>query len=166
MSEKDCLVPVEKLRWVCEPALFGFQSTDEIAIMEGSIGQARALAAIDFGLGMTNNGFNLYLAGDPGTGRTSTICSILKRRAREGDPPSDWCYVHNFANPDAPLALSLPAGKGSELAADLRELLDYVRANIPSALESKEYETNRVSIIEKFREKNGEIFSELEKEAG
>ena len=75
MSEKDCLVPAEKLRWVCDPAALGFKSTDEIATLEGSIGQARALAAIDFGLGMTNNGFNLYLAGDPGTGRSSTICS-------------------------------------------------------------------------------------------
>jgi len=166
MSEVDCKVPVEKLRWVCDPAFFGFQSTDEISILEGSIGQQRALAAIDFGLGMANNGFNLYLAGDPGTGRSSTICSILNRRARGGDPPSDWCYVHNFAAPDAPMALSLPAGKGAELAADLRELLDYVRANIPSALESKEYETNRVSIVEQFQEKNGEIFSALEKEAG
>jgi predicted ATP-dependent protease len=165
MSEKDCLVPVEKLRWVCDPAQFSFKSTAEIDTLEGSVGQARALAAIDFGLGMTNNGFNLYLAGDPGTGRSSTICSILKRRAPDGPPPSDWCYVHNFATPDAPLALSLPAGKGSELAADMRELLDYVRANIPSALESKEYETNRVSIIEQFQEKNGEIFSALEKEA-
>ena len=165
MSDYDCKVPADKLRWVCDPALFSFKSTEEIAILEGSIGQQRALVAIDFGLGMTNNGFNIYLAGDPGTGRTSTICSILRRRAKEGDPPSDWCYVHNFQAPDAPLALSLPAGKGSELAADLRELLDYVRANIPSALESKEYETNRVSIIEKFQEKNGEIFSELEKEA-
>ena len=107
MSDADRQVPIEKLRWVCEPSQFSFASTADIAIMEGSIGQARALAAIDFGLGMANNGFNLYLAGEPGTGRSSTICSILKRRAREGSPPSDWCYVHNFTSPDAPLALSL-----------------------------------------------------------
>jgi len=166
MSESDCKVPVEKLRWVCDPAVFSFKTTDEIAYLEGSIGQERALASIDFGLGMANNGFNLYLAGDPGTGRSSTISNILKRRAKDGPPPSDWCYVHNFEAPDAPLALALPAGKGSELAADMGELLDYVRANIPSALESKEYETNRVTIIEKYQEKNGEIFSVLEKEAG
>jgi predicted ATP-dependent protease len=166
MSESDCKVPVEKLRWVCDPAQFDFKSTEEFANLEGSIGQPRALAAIDFGLGMTNNGFNIYLAGEPGTGRSSTICSILKRRALEGSPPSDWCYVHNFAAPDAPLALSLPAGKGSELAAEMRELLDYVRGNIPNALESKEYETNRVAIVEQFQEKNGEMFSALEKEAG
>jgi predicted ATP-dependent protease len=165
MSERDWLVPPEKLRWVCDPAAFSFESTDEFQHQEGSIGQERALAAIDFGLGMANNGYNLYLAGEPGTGRSSTICSILKRRAREGSPPSDWCYVHNFAEPDAPLALSLPAGKGAEFAADLRELLEYVRSTIPSALESKEYETNRVAIVEKFQELNSAMFSELEKEA-
>lgn len=114
---------------------------------------------------MPSPGFNLFLAGETGTGRTSTICSILRRRSVGEPPPSDWCYVHNFAAPDAPLALSLPAGKGDELAADLSELLDYVRANIPSALESKEYETNRVTIVESFQEKNGEMFSALEKDA-
>jgi len=166
MSETDCKVPVEKLRWVCDAAQFSFATTDEIANLEGSIGQERAVAAIDFGLGMSNHGFNLYLAGDPGTGRSSTISNMLKKRAKESPPPPDWCYVHNFDAPDAPLALSLPAGKGGELAADMRELLEYVRANIPTALESKEYETNRVTIIEQYQEKNGEIFAELEKEAG
>lgn len=165
MSENDCKVRVEKLRWVCDPALFKFNTTNDIANLEGSIGQERALASIDFGLGMPNNGFNLYLAGEPGTGRSSTIDNLLKKRAMDSPPPSDWCYVHNFEAPDAPLALSLPAGKGSELAADMGELLDYVRANIPSALESKEYETNRVSIVEHYQEKNVEIFSALEKEA-
>jgi hypothetical protein len=130
MSETDCKVPVEKLRWVCDPALFGFKTTDEIANRDGSIGQERALASIDFGLGMTNNGFNLYLAGESGTGRSSTISNLLKKRAKDSPAPSDWCYVHNFETPDVPVALPLPAGKGSELAADMRELLEYVRANI------------------------------------
>jgi lon-related putative ATP-dependent protease len=150
---------------VCDPAHFTFKTTDDIANIEGSIGQERALASIEFGLGMTNNGFNLYLAGEPGTGRNSTISSMLKKQVKNSPPPSDWCYVHNFEEPDAPIALPLPAGMGGELAADMRELLDYVRANIPSALESKEYETNRVTIIEQYQEKNGEIFSDLEKEA-
>ena len=165
MPETDYKVTVEKLRWVCDPALFGFKTTDEITNLEGSIGQERALASIDFGLGMSNGGFNLYLAGDPGTGRSTTIKGLLKKRIKNSPPPADWCYVHNFEEPDAPVALSLPAGMGSELAADMRELLDYVRGNIPSALESKEYETNRVAIIEQFQEKNGEIFSDLEKDA-
>ncbi|GAW67587.1 ATP-dependent protease [Geoanaerobacter pelophilus] len=165
MSETDCRVPVEKLRWVCDPALFNFKTTEEIAGLQGNIAQNRATAAIDFGLGMPNNGFNIYLAGDTGTGRTSTIRQMLQKYVKGTSPPSDWCYVHNFDAPDAPLALALPAGMGKELAADMRELLDYMRSDIPTALESKEYETNRVTLIEQFQEKNGEIFSELEKEA-
>ena len=166
MSEADCRVPVEKLRWVCDPALFNFKTTEDIAGLEGNISQGRALAAIEFGLGMSNNGFNIYLAGEPGTGRTSTIRQMLKKFVKGTCPPSDWCYVNNFHAPDAPLAIALPAGMGRGFAADVREVLDYMRANVPSALESKEYETNRVSIIERFQEKNGEIFSDLEKEAG
>ncbi|QWV94143.1 AAA family ATPase [Geomonas oryzisoli] len=166
MSETDCRVPVEKLRWVCDPALFNFKTTEEIANLEGNITQDRALAAIEFGLGMSNNGFNIYLAGEPGTGRTSTIRQMLKKFVKDTCPPSDWCYVNNFHTPDAPLAIALPAGMGRAFAADMRELLDYMRANVPTALESKEYETNRVSIIERFQERNGEIFSDLEQEAG
>lgn len=165
MPEKRCKVPVEKLRWVCDPALFNFKTTNDIANLEGGIGQERALAAIDFGLGMTNGGFNLYLAGEPGTGRSSTIKSLLRKRVKDSPPASDWCYVHNFEQPDSPTALALPAGMGADFRDEMRELLDYVRANIPTLLESKEYETHRVAVIEQFQEKNGEIFSELEKEA-
>jgi len=165
MSATGNKVPLEKLRWVCDPAQFSFKSTEEIANLEGNVGQERALASIDFALGMTNNGYNLYLAGEAGTGRTSTITALLKKRVKDTPAPSDWCYVHNFQVPDAPIALSLPAGMGPELAADMGELLEYVRANIPSALESKEYETNRVAIVDEYQDKNGEIFSALEKDA-
>jgi predicted ATP-dependent protease len=166
MPQTDHKVPVDKLKWVCDPAQFQFSTTHDIVNDHGSIGQERALAAIDFGLGMEgNHGFNLYLAGEPGTGRTSTIKNMLEKRAQESPPPPDWCYVHNFDAPDSPIAISLPAGKGPELRDDMRELLDYVRSNIPTALESKDYETNRVTVIEQYQEKNGEIFTELEKEA-
>jgi len=166
MPQTYCRIPVDKLRWVCDPALFNFKTTEEISNLEGYVTQVRALAAIDFGLGMPNNGFNIYLAGDPGTGRTSTIRQMLKKWVKDTSPPSDWCYVNNFHAPDAPLALALPAGMGREFAADMRELLEYMQANVPTALESKEYETNRVTLIERFQEKNGDIFSALEKEAG
>ncbi|GFO54570.1 ATP-dependent protease [Geomonas sp. Red276] len=165
MSESDRKVPVEKLRWVCDPSLFTFNSTSDISGLEGSIGQQRALTSIDFGLGMSSHGFNLYLAGEPGTGRSTTIEHMLRKRTMDSPPPADWCYVNNFEAPDSPLAISLPAGKGAEFADDMQELLDYVRSNIPSALESKEYESDRVSIIEQYQERNGEIFSQLEQDA-
>ncbi|UFS71501.1 AAA family ATPase [Geomonas sp. RF6] len=164
MSEKSCRLPAEKLKWACDPSIFNFRSTDEIGNLEGSIGQERALSAIHFGLGIQDNGFNIFLAGEPGTGRNTTIANHLKSRARTEPTPNDWCYVYNFAAPDNPLALSLPAGMGPELAADMKEFIDGVRTNIPKALESREYETHRVATIEEYQEKNGELFKILEKE--
>lgn len=166
MDTNDLKLPVEKLRWECDPNQFDFNTTEDIPELEGSIGQVRALKSIDFGLGMQEDGFNLYLSGEPGTGRSSTIKNLLKKRARNEPPPQDWCYVYNFKDPDNPLSLSLPAGRGSELADDMNDFLEGVKINIPKALESKEYETNKVAIIEDYQEKNGELFARLEQEAG
>jgi lon-related putative ATP-dependent protease len=115
---------------------------------------------------MLEGGFNLYLAGETGTGRSSTIKNLLKKRSALEPPPQDWCYVNNFRTPDNPVSLALPAGKGSELAEEMKELLEGVKINIPKALESKEYETNKVAIIEEYQEKNGVLFGRLEGEAG
>ncbi|HYS43073.1 MAG TPA: ATP-binding protein [Geobacteraceae bacterium] len=165
MSIDDLKVPAEKLRWECDPAQFDFTTTDELPELDGAIGQERALRSIEFGLGMTDNGFNLYLAGETGTGRASTIRKLLEKRAKTGPPPLDWCYVYNFKAPDNPVCLSIPSGQGSELAKDMGELLDTVRADIPKALDSKEYETNKATIVEEYQEKNGELFGKLEQEA-
>jgi lon-related putative ATP-dependent protease len=165
VARDDFKVPVTQLRWECDPSQFDFETTADLNELEGSIGQERALKSIDFGLDMRDGGFNLFLAGEPGTGRSSTIKNLLKKRAKAEPPPQDWCYVYNFRNPDLPLALALSAGMGSELAADMKELLESVRNVIPKALDSKEYETNKSTIVEEYQEKNGELFGRLEQEA-
>jgi Cdc6-like AAA superfamily ATPase len=131
----DFKVPVEKLRWECDPSQFEFVTTEELPELDGAIGQQRALRSIDFGLGMPDAGFNLFISGETGTGRASTISKILEKRARSESPPMDWCYVNSFKSSDNPVCLSLPAGKGSELEVDMKELLSGVQANIPKALE-------------------------------
>jgi len=165
MVNDECRVPADRLRWTCDPAQLEFETTDELTELEGTIGQERALKAIDFGLGMSECGFNLYVSGEAGTGRTSSIMNLLKIRAREEATPSDWCYVYNFTAPDKPMALALKAGMGCQLEKDMQELLNQVRADIPKALESKEYESNKSAIIQENQERNNAIFSELEKEA-
>ncbi|RII29234.1 MAG: ATP-dependent protease [Geobacter sp.] len=165
MSRENFKVPVAQLRWECDPNQFDFNTTADLNELEGSIGQERALKSIDFGLDMRDGGFNLFLAGEPGTGRSSTIKNLLKKRAKAEPPPQDWCYVYNFKNPDLPLALALSAGMGSELAGDMKELLENMRNVIPKALDSKEYETNKSAIVEEYQEKNGELFGRLEQEA-
>jgi len=165
MNINDFNVPPERLRWVCDPEQFDFETTEELEPLEGTIGQERALRSIEFGLGMTECGFNLYISGESGTGRTTSIMELLKKRAKDEPDPHDWCYVYNFKSPDNPVALALTAGMGNELEKDMRELLTSVRINIPKALESKEYESNKSTIIQENQEKNNALFAELEKEA-
>ena len=117
MTPDDCRVPAERLRWSCDPALFDFETTAQLPDLEDAIGQKRALRSIEFGLGMEETGFNLYVSGETGTGRASTIRSILKKRSRNEPKPNDWVYVSNFKDSDSAISLSLPAGRGSELAA-------------------------------------------------
>lgn len=166
MTDPASTVPLERLTWRCDPGLLDFESTAELPDLEGMLGQERALRAIDFGLNMSESGFNIYISGETGTGRASAIRCLLETRAAGEPPPSDWCYVFDFAAPDRPLALELPAGSGNELEREMREFLVGVRADIPKALESKEYEVHKGKVLEEYQEKNSALFAELEREAG
>ena len=155
----------DQLRWTCNPEEFDFDTTADLPDLDYPIGQERALRSIDFGLGMEATGFNLYIAGETGTSRTSTIRNILNKRARTEPKPNDWVYVNNFKDGDSARSLSLPAGQGNELAGDMKELIDAFRNDIPKALESQEYEARRSEIFEAYQKNNNELFQQLEKEA-
>ena len=159
------LIPADKLRWSCDPALFDFETTEQLPDLDDAIGQKRAMRSIEFGLGMEETGFNLYISGETGTGRNSTIRGILKKRARNEPQPCDWVYVYNFKDNNSAVSLSLPAGKGSQLSTDMKELIEAFKTDIPKALESKEYEVRRSEILEAYQEKNNELFQGLEKSA-
>ncbi len=165
MALDNLRIPLNKLRWTCDPDNFDFETTAELPDLDYAIGQQRALRSIDFGLGMEETGFNLYISGETGTSRTSTIRNILKKRAKKEPPPNDWVYVNNFKDSDSAVSLSLPAGKGSELAADMKELVDAFKKDIPKALESPEYEARRAEILDQYQKSNNELFQLLEKEA-
>lgn len=155
----------ESLRWICNPEEFGFNTTEEILPLEGTIGQERALRAIDFGLGLESHGFNLYILGESGTGKTTTIKKILEKRALKEKVPDDWCYLYNFEDPDKPEAMSLPPGTGMTLQRDMDELIKILKVEIPKVFESKEYEKHRNEILDEFQGKNKAILSKIEAEA-
>jgi lon-related putative ATP-dependent protease len=161
----ECRLPLEKLRWSCDPKQFSFKTTKELPDLLDAVGQERALRSIEFGLGVQETGFNLYISGQTGTGRTSTIRNLLRQRAKQEATPCDWVYVFNFKDADAPLSLALPAGQGGELAADMQELVEAFRKDIPKALESREYESRRSEILEQYQINNNELFQGLEKDA-
>lgn len=165
MYSDSCLIPTEKLRWNCDPEQLGFETTEELPDFNNAIGQKRALRSIDFGLGIDGSGFNLYISGETGTGRNTTIASILNKRAKDEPKPHDWVYVNNFKDNDSAISLDLPAGMGSELAADMKELIEAFRKDIPKALESSEYESRRSELLENYQAATNDLFQELEKAA-
>lgn len=158
-------LPAEKLRWSCDPKQFSFKTTKELPDLVDAVGQERALRSIEFGLGVQDTGFNLYISGQTGTGRTSTIRNLLKQRAKDLPTPGDWVYVFNFKDADSPISLSLPAGQGSQLSEDMKELVEAFRKDIPKALESREYESRRNEILEQYQASNNNLFQDLEKDS-
>lgn len=158
-------LPPESLRWICNPREFEFNTTEEVQPLEGTIGQERALRAIDFGLGLESQGFNIYILGESGTGKTTTINKILEMRAMKEKVPDDWCYVYNFDDPDRPTTMTLTSGMGIILQKDMDELINILTVEIPKIFESKEYEKHRNQILEEYQEKSKELLSKIEVEA-
>ena len=128
-------------------------------------GQDRAVTAIDFGLGIKDSGFNIFILGEPGTGRSSTIKKILAKRAEGEGVPQDWCYVHDFDDGTRPRYIRLPAGCGKELHKDMETLVGRLAEEIPKVFESKEYEEQKGRITAEHQEKNKKLFQELEERA-
>jgi lon-related putative ATP-dependent protease len=156
-------VPVEQLRWRCDPEGLGFSTTEEVSLSETIIGQERALEAIQLGLDMGSLGYNIFVAGPAGTGRMTTIRYLLSHLEKEGKVPEDRCYVNNFKDSDMPHLISLPAGKGKAFKGDMEELISSLKRNIPLVFESDDYQRKGREILEKSKEKERSIIKDLEK---
>ncbi len=149
----------------CDLKQFGFDTTEGLAGCEDFIGQERAVKAIYFGLGMDHRGYNLYLSGPPGVGKTSAIKAILSKTAKDKPVPPDWCYVYNFHDPNMPKAISFPTGKGKVFKKDMENLVEGLKTDIPKAFESKEYEEEKQRITNESQKQKGILFEELQKKA-
>lgn len=145
-----------------DPSSLSFQTTAEVEPLMGTIGQPRAIDAIEFGLEIDTQGYNLYLSGSTGSGRESTILDYLTQLASKRRPPSDWIYVHNFSDPDQPRAIELPAGRGIQFERDMREFVVSAQREIPRAFESDEYDRRRRQALNGLARQRDEIFSSLQ----
>ena len=158
-------VPVEKLRWRCSPESLPFQTTEEVHPSTEIIGQERALKAIRLGLEMDSLGYNIFIVGLVGTGRNTTIKSLLEEIDKEGKIPDDLCYVNNFKDPDQPRCLCLPAGQGKVFKKDMDALIEALKKNIPLIFESEEYQKQRRELVEKHREREKGMVKDFETRA-
>ena len=151
----------DELRRSLDPATLPFKTTATVKPLVGTIGQPHALDAIEFGLGIETHGFNLFVAGAPGTGRRTTALDYLHTRAAALPVPDDWVYVHNFAVVDRPQAIRLPAGRGARFAADMDELVTAARREIPRAFESEDYDRRRREAVAEATSRQEALEAEL-----
>ena len=156
-------VPVERLRRTCDPDTFTFESTAELPPLEGMIGQERAVRAMEFGLRVRSRGYNIYMSGPPGTGKTTYALTAARQAAAERPVPSDWVYVHNFADPDCPLAIELPPGWGRRLRADMDALVAELREEIAKAFAADHHEEQRQAVVREFQERSEALLDELDR---
>jgi lon-related putative ATP-dependent protease len=141
------------------------KSSQEVAPLEDIVGQDRALKALKFGLQIKEKGFNIFVAGFPGTGKMTAVKSFLDKLAEDQSVPSDWCYVNNFQEPYEPKVIRVKAGQGRVFHKDMSNFLNEAKINLPKAFESEDFAVKREGTIQKIEAERNKIFSELNRKA-
>jgi len=148
-----------------DPEEFDFETTAELEDLTGTVGQPRAVAAVEFAAGIAREGYNIFALGAPGVGKHSLVSHYLEKHAETRAVPPDVCYVHNFEEPDNPRLLQLPPGRGVDLRRDTAKLAESLRAALTGAFESEEYQTRRQVIEDEFKERPREELKDIEERA-
>jgi hypothetical protein len=156
----------QQLYQACDPAQFAFASTAELEPLSELIGQLRAFDAVRFGAGIRHDGFNIFVLGPPGVGKSSMVSQMLSRQARSEPAAADWCYVNNFDHPHKPQAMRLPSGRGTDLQQQLAQRVAYLRSAIPALFEGEDYRAKAEAIGQAFTTRQESAFKELGEAAG
>jgi len=154
-------LPPERLRCRCDGSMYSFDTTAEIPPLKGFVEQVRPVRAIRFGLDITSPGYNIYVSGLTGTGKTTVIKHFLEEIASSMPTPDDWCYVYNFRDPNCPTVLNLPAGSARMFKYDMDDLVQHLTSEIPKAFESKEYEKSMNALIQENQERQQSLYNAL-----
>jgi lon-related putative ATP-dependent protease len=139
------------------------KTSKDVTILEGVIGQDRAVKSMEFGLSMNAPGYNIFVLGSQGTGKSTYTQSVVSKIAAKSNVPNDWCYINNFSEWDKPLAISLPSGKGKEFQKDMDKLIANLTVYIPKAFESSNFQQQKDLLVQKVNERMSSILREIEK---
>ncbi|NMG44231.1 AAA family ATPase [Aromatoleum toluvorans] len=145
----------------CAPETFAFEDTTSLADVPGVVGQGRAEEALRFGLAMRQPGYHVFVLGDPGTGRHATVFRLLHEFSPIGEVPPDLCYLHNFEDPQRPRLLTLAAGRGAALRADMQAFIADLGPAIEAALASDTYSARVESLQDAHKTREEKALREL-----
>jgi len=153
------------LKMTCNPNLFKFETTEELSPIQEGIGQDRGIKALEFGLQVDVKGYNLYLEGPSGVGKTMYTKNYLDKIAPKKKTPSDWCYIYNFNNPNEPIAVELPAGQGKEFKESMDGFIKEIRKDIQKTFNNDDFEKEKALIKQEFEVKRSELLDRLNEDA-
>ena len=156
----------DKLRLVCNPDELNFETTAEIGPLRNIIGQPRGTRAIQFGISIQSEGYNIYALGRTGTGRATAIEHFLQRFAQERPTPDDWVYVHNFTTPHKPRAIEFPPGEGEIFKERMTKLINGLREDLPKAYQAETYQESIARLSEDLEQKKSAWLNDLHVKAG
>lgn len=162
---KPVELPYNMLKNELDPSTLSFDTTADIEPLNTVIGQKRAIEALEFGLQVKIRGYNIYMSGASGTGKTSYAQTYIKSIAKEQQTPDDWCYVYNFAKPANPVAINLPAGKGIVFQKDMDEFVEILEVEITRAFESEDYEKEKAEILQEYQKRREQLLEQLSSDA-
>ena len=155
----------KELKMTCNPSVFNFDTTEELdPIIEG-IGQERGIKALEFGLKVDVKGYNLYLEGPSGVGKTMYTKKYLEKIAEKKKVPSDWCYIYNFDNPNQPIAVELPAGQGKQFKDSMDGFIKEIKKDIIKTFNNDDFEKEKTLIKQEFETKRTELLEKLNQDA-
>ena len=164
MKEKNEL-SYRDLKMVCNPNMFHFETTEELEHINDGIGQERAIKALQFGINVDVKGYNIYIEGPSGVGKTMYAKNYLKGVATKKKVPCDWCYIYNFQNPNEPIAVSLPAGQGKEFKESMDGFIKEVKKDIKKTFNADDFEKEKALIKKEFEAKREVVMNKLNEES-
>ncbi|MGE5415590.1 MAG: Lon protease family protein [Acidobacteriota bacterium] len=162
LIRSDLRLKPEDLRKVCDPKVFGFKDTSEIETMAQIVGQDRAVKSLEFGLDVPYHGYNIFMSGHTGTGKTTMALEMANKKAAEEKVPQDLCYVYNFQKPDRPKTLHVPPGVGKKLVRDIDKLITKIHKILHKAFNGEDFELIRNQILSEFYDVTNHMYADLE----
>lgn len=153
------------LKMTCSPDLFQFDTTEELSPIETGIGQDRGIKALEFGLQVDVKGYNLYLEGPSGVGKTMYTKNYLDKISKKKKTPSDWCYIYNFDNPNEPIAVELPAGQGKEFKESMEGFIKEIRKDIQKTFNNDDFEKEKALIKQEYEARRTALLDKLNEDA-
>lgn len=151
----------ERLRRICHHEHFDFETTAELNAVGTIIGQPRGTRAIEFGISIQSRGYNMFVLGESGTGRTTAIHRFLREKTGDRPVPPDWVYVNNFTVPYQPRAIALPAGQGRAFQSAIHELVHNLQDDLPKAFNSDLYREALEALTGRVDERQEALFNQL-----